>query len=219
MMMTLTTTTMMMTILLSLSLFLFLFLLTMSPPVEGLQFRIPTNDDILIARQILLKEKMNPLSITKERLLIAYDETNIEKKPLLGFGQIRPLDEDDDDDDGVTYSELASLYVLPDYRKQGIGGRIVQTLLDRHYGNMNEDDIEISADDVDTTTKKERKDNDTNKICLLTLRPTVSFYEPYGFRIATDVERKLLPSTIQMEYMAGNALSFILGNDLICMIN
>lgn len=199
--------------------------------VESLQFRtVPTDDDINMARKILLQEKMNPLSISKERLLVAYDDTK-SNVPLCGFGQIRPLDNNNNnkDDDTVDneYSELASLYVLPEYRKQGIGGQIVQTLLDRHYDLYDENENEGNKDDdskqknqmkmtsTSTTTPQKKK----KRVCLLTLRPTSSFYEPYGFHIASEKERKSLPSTIQMEYMAGNALSFILGNDLICMVN
>lgn len=107
---------------------------------------------------------------------------------VLGFGQIRPLD--------TTCSELASLYVQTEHRSQGIGTAIVQALLDRHYEN------------------KEPQ----SRICLLTLKSTTKFYKQFGFREADKEERRRLPQTLQMEYQLGSVLSFVLGNDLVCMI-
>ena len=167
--------------------------------IHSLQFRSATADDISLARKILLKEKMNPFGVSQDTLLVAFaDETDDSSNnneassssspAVLGFGQIRPLNDE--------YSELASLYVVPESRKKGIGGALVQNLLDRH------------------AEMKQRQ-----RICLLTLKPTSSFYEPYGFRVATESERKQLPSSIQLEYQAGLALSFLLGNDLVCMIH
>jgi N-acetylglutamate synthase-like GNAT family acetyltransferase len=149
------------------------------------QFRLATVDDVSMARKILLKQAMNPLSVSQKTLLVAYDETAA-KIPLLGFGQIRPLDD--------SYSELASLYVLPEHRHQGIGGAIVESLMKRH---------------VESTW---------TKVCLLTLKPTTPFYGKYGFEVACEEQRKELPSSLQMEFKLGTALSAVLGNDLVCMV-
>ena len=145
--------------------FLFCFLLDLS---LGFEIRPAIDADVSTARKILLQQAMNPLSLSKENLLVAYDE-KVLKDPLIGFGQIRPLDDN--------FSELASLYVVPERRKQGIGGAIVQALLERHATSR-----------------------DPKRICLLTLKPTTSFYEPYGFKIASETERKQLPKSLQFEF-------------------
>ena len=137
------------------------------------------------AGKILFQQAMNPFSISTKTLLVASEDDSEE---LIGFGQIRPLDEE--------YSELASLYVTPDRRHLGIGSNIVQALVDRHH-----------------------TDDQHSRVCLLTLKPTVPFYEPFGFRVANEAERKRLPKAIQLEFQAGNVLSFVLGNDLVCMID
>lgn len=106
---------------------------------------------------------------------------------VLGFGQIRPLDEE--------FSELASLFVRAEHRHQGIGGGLVEALLQRHRSN-----------------------EEKSKVCLLTLKPTSGFYKSFGFQEATEDQRKRLPKSIQVEYLAGKALSTLLGNELVCMI-
>ena len=135
----------------------------------------------------MFQQAMNPLFLSQENLLVAFDET-LPEEPLVGFGQIRPLDE--------SFSELASLYVAPERRKQGIGGSLVKSLLERHY----------DGDTIPT------------RLCLLTLKPTTGFYETYGFRVATETERLQLPGSLQMETKIGNLLSAVLGNDLVCMV-
>jgi GNAT superfamily N-acetyltransferase len=151
------------------------------------QFRSATVEDVSMARKIVFKQAMNPLSVLQKTLLVAYDETAAES-PLLGFGQIRPLDD--------SYSELASLYVLSDHRHQGIGGAIVESLMKQHVESC----------------------SSCTKVCLLTLKPTTPFYEKYGFQVASDEQRKQLPSSLQMEFKVGMALSAVLGNDLVCMV-
>jgi ribosomal protein S18 acetylase RimI-like enzyme len=172
---------------------LFLLAITVLPQdgslscfVDGFQFRSAIDNDVSSAKKILFQQAMNPLSVSKERLLVAFDESQ-NAKPLLGFGQIRPL--------GEVYSELASLYVMPEHRKQGIGGALVEALLERHKASSS-----------------------SKRVCLLTLKPTAPFYETYGFHVASESERKQLPSSIQLEFKAGTALSMFLGNDLVCMI-
>jgi N-acetylglutamate synthase-like GNAT family acetyltransferase len=164
---------------------LFLGVLSQGIGSLGFQFRSAMDEDISAARKILLQQAMNPLSLSKENLLVAFDD-DLDEQPLLGFGQIRPMDND--------YSELASLYVIPKRRKQGIGGAIVEALLERH------------------------KASSSKEVCLLTLKPTVPFYETYGFQVASESERKKLPASLQFEFQAGNAVSLFLGNALVCMI-
>lgn len=154
--------------------------------VFSLAFRSATPTDVSTARKTMFLEKMNPLSISQDRLLVAFDD--LDEHELLGFGQIRPLD-------GV-YSELASLYVKPANRQQGIGGALVQQLLRRH-------------DQVESPTT----------VCLLTLRSTTPFYEKLGFEcMEQDEIQSRMSSSFQIEYAAGSLISSFLGNSLVCMI-
>ena len=142
-------------------------------------FRKATSNDVFLARKILVQEAMNPISISTRTLLVAhYDQSNA----MIGFGQIRPLN--------IEYSELASLYVLPDYRQQGVGSALVKELLARH--------------------------EDDTKVCLLTLKPTMSFYEMHGFVCIKSLED--LPSILKFEFKVGSLISSFLGNDLVCMV-
>jgi N-acetylglutamate synthase-like GNAT family acetyltransferase len=152
----------------------------------SLAFRSATPNDLFTARQTMFQEKMNPLSISQDRLLVAFDDSD--ERNLLGFGQIRPLD-------GV-FSELASLYVKPENRQQGIGGALVQQLLQRH-------------DQAESPTT----------VCLLTLSSTSCFYEKHGFELMDEVEiQSTMPSSFRFEYAAGSVVSSLLGNGLVCMI-
>jgi N-acetylglutamate synthase-like GNAT family acetyltransferase len=172
---------------------------------QSYSIRPATERDVSLARKILFQEKMNPLSISTQTMLVAakeidddsrssrptgkaanYSEDNNQDE-VLGFGQIRPLNQE--------YSELASLFVFAEYRHQGIGRGLVKALLQRHQSNQ-----------------------EKSKVCLLTLKPTSGFYKSWGFQEATDDQRKKLPKAIQLEYMAGKALSTFLGNELVCMI-
>ena len=155
-------------------------------------FRRATPDDVSVARQRLLQEAMNPLSISTKTLLVAYDSDANSDDDLLGFGQIRPLDNQ--------WSELASLYVLPEFRTKGIGSALVQQLLEDH-------------DDDDSSSSSQSK-----SVCLLTLRPTISFYEPFGFSTVTNEDTKELPVSIQVEEQIGRGISKLLGNELVCMV-
>ena len=109
-----------------------------------------------------------------------------EQGDMIGFGQIRPLDS--------IYSELASLYVYPEHRNRGIGSALVEKLLQRH--------------DADPFHSK--------RVCLLTLKPTVRFYEKHGFVEQISIDD--LPSALQFEFRAGSLVSSILGNDICCMV-
>lgn len=168
-----------------------------------IQFRSPAQvSDMEIAQQILFKEKMNPFFLSRDNFVVAFDsDCDFPEKSVLGFGQIRPIQgKKSFGDETVDYVELASLYVLPSYRKKGIGSLIVSELLNRH---------DIDCDE-----------NRKSQICLLTLAPTVPFYEPFGFRcVEMDGNSEYsIPSSMKMEYMLGSLVSKILGNEIVCMI-
>ncbi|KAK4534488.1 hypothetical protein CDCA_CDCA02G0513 [Cyanidium caldarium] len=80
-------------------------------------------DGWFIARSVL-SEGMNPLGLQPQRFLVACDRDEAAGvlRPV-GFGQLRPLSKD--------ALELASMYVLPQYRRRGIASTIIRALLDR----------------------------------------------------------------------------------------
>lgn len=150
----------------------------------NVQYRMANEEDIRFARKTLLANAMNPLSISGNSLLCAYDAKSNE---LLGFGQVRPLDDGE-------WNELASLYVLPEYRSLGIGSAIVTNLLNRF---------------------DERHELSNSSVCLLTLRPTIQFYERFRFCV---VDKDNVPPPLKFELTAGTLISSILGNDIVCMV-
>jgi ribosomal protein S18 acetylase RimI-like enzyme len=166
---------------------------------DAILIRPATSDDVARARRILFREMMNPLSVSESTMVVAVCSSGIDddNNLMVGFGQIRSLDDE--------YSELASLYVDPHYRRQGIGSKIVTSLLARH--------------DNEEEQEKESKRQRPKTVSLLTLRPTATFYEQYGFRVVTsDVERRDLPPSLQFEFSAGSMISKVLNNELVCMI-
>jgi len=87
--------------------------------------------------------------------------------------------------------EVASLYVEPSSRGLGIGTKILTALLRRHA-----------------------EQQDAHSLCLLTLKKTMPFYTPWGFK---QVEATELPNTLQMEYKAGQLVTWVLGEELVAM--
>ena len=192
------------------------------------QFRSATLEDVAFARKTMMQQAMNPLSISKERLLVAFDDDDENenaaatststssssssnnnsvgsKERLLGFGQIRPLDD--------LHSELASLYVLPNQRGKGVGGSLIQELLSRHDNDDNDSAAEPGSKKIG-----EPVDDTPVVVLLLTLRPTMPLYEKYGFEeIVKDEMSEIMPLSLQLEYKAGSIVSAFLGNDLVCM--
>ena len=157
---------------------------TLSLP-DNLKFREGTLFDAPPIAAKLLSMKMNPLGVDPSRFLVAESDG-----ARIGFGQIRPLG--DTSDGSKPLWELASIYVEDDFRGKGIGSALVQRLLERH-------------------TSQGRALTDT---FLLTLEPTVNWYEQFGFeRLPTS----RVPKPMELEVKAGEALSAVLGNKLVAM--
>lgn len=89
--------------------------------------------------------------------------------------------------------ELASIYVEPGWRGCGVGRALVSRLLRRHA----------------------QRGFLLSDVYLLTLEPTCSWYEGMGFERIGRPE--LVPAPMAFEVAAGTALSFLLGNKLVCM--
>ena len=175
--------------------------------------------------------------------------TSSSSPTLVGFGQLRPLDTTaNDSDDGTSRNmELASIYVLPQYRRIGIASQIIQALLTRMESSASSPPTlsDQNEQEIITTTINRKSVN----IYLLTLRPTVRLYERHGFRVVEDLnpfrsmmmmmidrwkpgESKPLRETMsdgvtnndvpplpfQIEWIIGSILSNVLGNELVCMM-
>jgi N-acetylglutamate synthase-like GNAT family acetyltransferase len=88
--------------------------------------------------------------------------------------------------------ELASVFVEDEWRGRGIGASIVRRLLEQH----------------------QQQDRALDDLYLLTLAPTASWYERFGFR---TVESEQVPLALAFEVQAGEAISALLGNQLVAM--
>lgn len=88
--------------------------------------------------------------------------------------------------------ELASIFVQDEWRSKGIGSALVRRLLEQH----------------------EQSGRAVADMYLLTLEPTVGWYERFGF---CRVEKRDVPQPMAFEVAAGEALSALLGNQLCCM--
>ena len=144
-------------------------------------FRRGAASDTPLIMSTMLKEKMNPLGLNHGNFLVAE-----EGGACVGFGQVRPLG-----GDGSSW-ELASLYVEPSRRGDGIGQALVRRLLATHVE---------SGQSLD-------------EMYLLTLSSTVGFYEKLSFTVVDEAE---VPKEMAFEVSAGKAVSFLLGNTLVCM--
>jgi GNAT superfamily N-acetyltransferase len=214
--------------------------------VENVRIRGATADEAGAARQVLLGHAMNPLFVSERNLLVATrrirptpsattasrdgdgdsygkvdKEDEEEEERVIGFGQIRPLPQDEKDGGGgdpmsssssdnpssASFWELASLFVDPEHRRMGVGTAIIQELLRRH-------------DEHEQQQEKDGGNVLAAVVLLLTLAPTAPLYEPHGFRIvdAASSEFRNLPQSVRLEHAAGKALSWILGNELVCMV-
>ena len=161
-------------------------------------------NDALTASKILFLEKMNPYIASLEDMVVMYDDEIRDENNVIGFAQTRLLGEPKQlvGQERVQYHELASLYVKPSYRNRGVGSEIVRNLLekfDKKYSGRDNSIVE--------TTK--------HVVCLLTLKPTTSFYSKFGFQICSQNN---IPSPLGVEYHLGRLISFFLKNDLVCMV-
>jgi len=90
--------------------------------------------------------------------------------------------------------ELASVYVVPERRSEGIGSDLVQSVLDQHkqLGRANE------------------------AVYALTLSSTVDWYRSnYGF--VTVADTKDVPKPMALEVAAGKIITKLMGNELVCL--
>jgi len=90
--------------------------------------------------------------------------------------------------------ELASVYVIPERRSEGIGSDLVRSVLEQHRqlqtgGGENDDDV-----------------------YALTLSQTVDWYRSFGF-----IETRSIPKSMEFEVAAGNVITKLMGNQLVCL--
>jgi len=90
--------------------------------------------------------------------------------------------------------ELASVWVDPRYRHQGIGTELVKRILQRHC----------------------REKGAATSIYLLTLSSTSKWYrDNFGFRLVTNDDE--IPGQMAFEVKAGKLITGIIGAELVCM--
>ena len=91
--------------------------------------------------------------------------------------------------------ELASVYVVPNRRSEGIGRALVRSVLDQHA--------------IDYGRSKER-------VYALTLSSTVDWYATnFGFETIEDSQK--IPGPMAFEVAAGTAITKLMGNKLVCL--
>ncbi|KAL3934963.1 MAG: hypothetical protein SGBAC_009426 [Bacillariaceae sp.] len=86
--------------------------------------------------------------------------------------------------------ELSSVYVVPEYRKRGIGSELVQGVLQR--------------------TKYSLKAG--KEVYALTLAKTVPWYQKLGFAVES-----VPPSSMALEIAAGSVITQLIGEELVCI--
>ena len=167
------------------------------------------NDESII-QKYMIQNFMNPLNIHHERFLLAVNPKN--DSDIYGFVQLRPLsnnnsnNDDDNDDEIDTLWELASVYVLPNYRHQGIGSVLINTLLEKQ-------NMRVKGDgDTPSLISKEN-------IYFITLEKTMKWYEQFGFRVLNSNYNGYdsPPKEMKFELIAGGIVTKCLGEKLICM--
>jgi GNAT superfamily N-acetyltransferase len=86
--------------------------------------------------------------------------------------------------------ELASVFVLPEWRNKGIGSELIRRVMAKH-------------------TMLERRNDD---VYLLTLESTSDWYRGFGFELTDDI-----PASMALEVAAGGVLTKLLGEKLVAM--
>lgn len=89
--------------------------------------------------------------------------------------------------------ELASVYVIPGRRSEGIGRNIVRSILLQHR-------------------QLRRNNKGGDDVYALTLSRTVDWYSSLGFAVAEGI-----PKPMEFEVAAGNVLTKLMGNQLVCL--
>jgi GNAT superfamily N-acetyltransferase len=199
--------------------------------LHTITYRSGTYDDVAHARRILIQQKMNPFSIKPENMIVAdvvtgndddskNKNTDNKSASVVGFGQIRQLSSSSNPN--KLFFELASLYVAPSYRRQGIATNIIQQLLERiddnssnAYGDNSSNAYGDNSSSSSAKTTTTTTTTTTKVCCLLTLKETSPIYARQGFQIVQ--ETSTLPQQIQLEAAAGSIISKFLSNTLVCM--
>ena len=88
-----------------------------------LTLRSATINDQKLIKDLIHKVGINPMRLDWERFIVAEDAGR-----FMGCVQLKPHK------DGVR--ELASLAVQPDHQGQGIGGQLIQALIEREGGEL-----------------------------------------------------------------------------------
>ena len=89
------------------------------PRAGGWELRPARAADMPAVRSMVISEAMNPLFLKEAHFVVAAESTS---GSVLGAGQLRPV--------GRGAHELASLVVRSDSRRLGIGGAIVESILE-----------------------------------------------------------------------------------------
>lgn len=90
--------------------------------------------------------------------------------------------------------ELASVFVVPEFRRQGVGTELVRTLLQEY----------------------QESGYNTNDLYLLTIQTRMNWYRAqFGFQAVPD--SKSIPEAMQFEVFVGNIITKLLNNQLVCM--
>ena len=147
----------------------------------SVQIRPATVADRQAILDLMRSGDTNRVNLQPDRFLIAETEANIDSvnpkanrkaNRIIGIGQVKRHW------DGTP--ELASLVVAEAYRGQGIGGTMVQALVDRHFARCAAEPLYL--------------------FCLSTLE---SYYQRFGFQ---RVERLQLPWPLRLMHFLGNGL-------------
>lgn len=138
---------------------------------------------------------MNPTFLNPANFIMAEQGSQGKGKEagsavVAGFGQVRPVA-------GANEHvwELASVYVLPQARGQGVGSQIVAKLV-QDFSNDNKEASSTSS---------------PRRLVLLTLADTSSFYTPHGFTVLPDPVQAQppLPPLLVLEFLAGSLVARI----------
>jgi len=175
-----------------------LFLTSCLP--QDISLRNGSKEDFGVIFSSVLKEKMNPLGIDTKRFIVAESR---ERGRVAGFGQLRHVNVPSGgagflnkvlSSTGLQKNwqgelvELATLYVLQEFRGQGIGSAIVKELLQKAQGKI---------------------------VCLITVESRTSLYRKLGFR---EVPPECIPSPLQFEVAAGTVVArFAVNESIVCM--